>query len=213
MSNVITFNFNTKPIRTITRGGEPWFVAHDACRACEMNTESGTTQWLIGLGAEEKFTATRADHPGIFSGTTAGRLTLISESGLFKLIMRSNKPEARTFQDWVTKEVLPAIRKTGGYVLKGADRSLAQEGTVSQADVSAMLGQLATLIEALAPVQPAKCVPKYTARDLISMGLVPPQVEHVGMQLTIFCDREGYPMGKKDTVRTYPFEAAKRLWG
>lgn len=43
-------------------------------------------------------------------------VSLISESGLYKLVMRSNKPEARAFQDWVTREVLPAIRKDGGYI-------------------------------------------------------------------------------------------------
>lgn len=42
---------------------------------------------------------------------------IISESGLYKLIMRSDKPEARKFQDWVTRDVLPAIRKTGGYLM------------------------------------------------------------------------------------------------
>ncbi|MFD2141516.1 Bro-N domain-containing protein [Ancylobacter oerskovii] len=44
--------------------------------------------------------------------------------------MRSDKPQARAFQDWVTKEVLPTIRKTGGYVLQGADRATVGEGTV-----------------------------------------------------------------------------------
>ena len=58
-------------------------------------------------------------------------LKLISESGLYKYIMRSDKPEARAFQDWITREVLPAIRKTGGYVLQGADRETAGEGTVA----------------------------------------------------------------------------------
>ncbi|MBS7705189.1 BRO-N domain-containing protein [Chelatococcus asaccharovorans] len=55
-----------------------------------------------------------------------------SESGLYKLIMRSDKPEARAFQDWVTREVLPAIRKTGSYVLQGADRSTVAESSVSE---------------------------------------------------------------------------------
>lgn len=52
-------------------------------------------------------------------------LTLVSESGLYKLIMRSDKPIAATFQDWVTREVLPSIRKTGGYLLNEDMRSTA----------------------------------------------------------------------------------------
>ncbi len=48
---------------------------------------------------------------------SAGTATAISESGLYKLIMRSDKPEAVEFQNWVTREVLPAIRNTGGYLL------------------------------------------------------------------------------------------------
>ncbi|KTE76956.1 hypothetical protein ATE59_08650 [Sphingopyxis sp. A083] len=45
----------------------------------------------------------------------------VTESGLYKLIMRSDKPEAVEFQNWVTREVLPAIRRTGGYVMKDAN--------------------------------------------------------------------------------------------
>ena len=56
---------------------------------------------------------------------------LVSESGLYKLIMVSTKPTSAPFKDWVTAEVLPAIRKTGGYMLKGADRQAIQEGTTA----------------------------------------------------------------------------------
>ncbi|WP_370637785.1 Bro-N domain-containing protein [Pseudochrobactrum sp. XF203] len=51
----------------------------------------------------------------VFAGTKVSHYALISESGLYKLIMRSDKPEARGFQNWVTREVLPTIRKTGSY--------------------------------------------------------------------------------------------------
>lgn len=53
----------------------------------------------------------------LFANTNASSLTAISESGLYKLIMRSDKDEAVTFQNWVTREVLPSIRKTGKYAL------------------------------------------------------------------------------------------------
>lgn len=73
--------------------------------------------------------ATRASHPEIFFGSKAQAITLISESGLYKLIMRSSKPEAREFQDWVTRVVLPTIRKTGGYVLNESFRETAHADT------------------------------------------------------------------------------------
>nr|WP_320143399.1 BRO family protein [uncultured Cohaesibacter sp.] len=56
----------------------------------------------------------------ILKNEEGAELVLISESGLYKLVMRSDKPEARTFQDWVTRDVLPAIRKTGQYNVHAA---------------------------------------------------------------------------------------------
>lgn len=66
---------------------------------------------------------------GVAWGQNEGVATLISESGLYKLIMRSKKPEAKDFQNWVTKEVLPSIRKTGGYLLNEAARTTAHADT------------------------------------------------------------------------------------
>lgn len=75
------------------------------------------------------------------SGSTSFKghgLAVISESGLYELIMRSDRPQARVFQEWVTREVLPTIPsaggacKTGGYVLQGADRATVGEGTVAE---------------------------------------------------------------------------------
>jgi prophage antirepressor-like protein len=94
---------------------EPWFIAADACDALGMHRRAGAKQWLRGLDQDELREANRAELPELFSGRKASTYTAISESGLYKLIMRSDKPEARKFQDWVTREVLPSIRKTGGY--------------------------------------------------------------------------------------------------
>ena len=98
------------------REGEPWFIAKEVCEALDMCLRAGTTQWTKGLDNEEKLKVSRSQLPEIFSGSRAGSYVLISESGLYKLIMRSNKPEAAQFQDWVTKVVLPSIRKDGAYV-------------------------------------------------------------------------------------------------
>lgn len=72
---------------------------------------------MTRLAPDEKRLVRRKDYPELFSGRSGSTLTLISESGLYKLALRSNKASAREFQDWVTREVLPAIRKDGMYVM------------------------------------------------------------------------------------------------
>ncbi len=62
-------------------------------------------------------------------GHKEGQAVFVSESGLYKLIMRPEKPDAVAFQNWVTKEVLPSIRKTGGYLLNEAARTTAHADT------------------------------------------------------------------------------------
>jgi phage anti-repressor protein len=62
-------------------------------------------------------------------GSSLKHISIVSESGLYKLIMRSDKPDAVAFQNWVTKEVLPSIRKTGGYLLNEQARTTAHADT------------------------------------------------------------------------------------
>lgn len=95
-----------------------------------MSRIGGTKQWLRTLGYDEQRLAERQALPELFSGSRAASYTVISESGLYKLIMRSDKPEARGFQNWVTREVLPTIRKTGSY-------SVSKEGTQAPASCGA----------------------------------------------------------------------------
>ena len=93
-------------VRVIMRCAEPWFVAKDVCDCLVITNVSQACQ---ALDEDEK---------GICKVETLGGsqdMMLISESGLYTLIMRSNKPEAKVFRKWVTSEVLPSIRKTGGY--------------------------------------------------------------------------------------------------
>lgn len=77
-----------------------------------MDMHAGTSQWLTRLGADEKKRITKKTHPDLFSGSS-WHTNLISESGLYKFITRSDKPEAKPFQEWVTRDVLPALRKHG----------------------------------------------------------------------------------------------------
>ena len=126
MNTPSIFNFNdTHQVRVVELNGQPWFVAKDVCLCLGMDARAGTTNLLRNLASDEKQRVTpktmtlNTDTRILFGG--AGMLTLISESGLYKLIMRSDKPEAKAFQDWVTRDVLPAIRKDGGYV-KGEEK-------------------------------------------------------------------------------------------
>jgi len=99
-------------IRVIMRCSDPWFVAKDVCDCLEITNVSQACQTLD------------EDEKGIYKVYTLGGsqdMMLISESGLYTLIMRSNKPEAKVFRKWVTSEVLPSIRKTGGYGIRTVD--------------------------------------------------------------------------------------------
>lgn len=114
MSALQTFDFKSTPVRALDRAGQPWFVAADVCRVLDL---SNVTESLRGLD-EDELTSELLN-----SDTQARTMRLISESGLYALIFRSRKPEAKAFRKWVTSEVLPAIRRTGGYaVLTGIGR-------------------------------------------------------------------------------------------
>ena len=96
-------------IRTLTIDGEPWFVAADVCRALEIGNPSMTVERLDD------------DEKGISTIDTLGgkqRMTIINEPGLYSLVLSSRKPEAKAFKRWITHEVIPAIRRYGGYMTK-----------------------------------------------------------------------------------------------
>ena len=107
-------------IRVIMRLGDPWFVAKDACDCLAI---ADVSQACKNLDDDEKQVVARSpEHSLLFTeSSNAPTMTLISESGLYTLVMRSNKPEAKVFRKWVTSEVLPSIRKTGGYGIRTVD--------------------------------------------------------------------------------------------
>ena len=110
MNNEIQqFDFRGAALRTLTdEAGEPWFVAKDVCDVLEL---SNVGQALARLDDDEKSSITLND------GTPGNpNRAIVSESGLYALVLASRKPEAHEFQRWVTHEVLPQIRKTGGYI-------------------------------------------------------------------------------------------------
>lgn len=93
-------------VRTVTKDGEPWFVAADVCRALEVGN---SRQALTRLDEDEK---------GVISTDTPGgkqEVSIVNEPGLYTLVLGSRKPEAKNFKRWITHEVIPSIRKHGAY--------------------------------------------------------------------------------------------------
>jgi prophage antirepressor-like protein len=106
------YQFGDQKVRVIDRDGEPWWLASDIAAVLELGNVRSS---LALLDDDEK---------GVHSMDTLGgpqSVTIVSESGLYRLIFRSRKPEAVTFRRWVTHEVLPAIRRTGGYNFASAE--------------------------------------------------------------------------------------------
>ena len=97
-------------IRTTLIENEPWFVAVDVCRALEIGNSS---QAISRLDADEKMN-TLISNEGKKRGNP--NMTVVNEPGLYTLILSSRKPEAKAFKRWITHEVIPTIRKTGGYM-------------------------------------------------------------------------------------------------
>lgn len=106
--NLTTFNYLSKLVRVVEIASQPWFVAQDVCNALGLPQKSHG--YAVARLADDQTSLYQVQ-----SGRRSQRI--ISESGLYKLVMRSDKPEAREFQDWVTRVVLPAIRKDGGYIV------------------------------------------------------------------------------------------------
>lgn len=100
---------NSRKFRTIDRNGEPWFVLSDVCRELEIGNPSDAAR---RLDDDEKDTLVNIE--GI-ADSRVQSLVIINESGLYSLILTSRKPAARKFKKWITAEVLPTIRRTGGY--------------------------------------------------------------------------------------------------
>ena len=114
MNNEIQkFDFKGSSLRTLTdEAGEPWFVAKDVCDILGMSNPSMA---VTALDKDEVAQIDPKDYLGSENRSNQA-VNIVSEPGLYKLIMRSRKPEAKEFPRWVTHEVLPSIRKTGGYI-------------------------------------------------------------------------------------------------
>ena len=120
--------------------GEPWFVAKDVCDALGIRTD--TVRAI--LDADE----VRETNPNSI-GVAGGRKPLVvSEPGFYKLVMRSRKPESKAFQRWVTHEVLPALRRDGGYMVardETPEQTMARAVLLAQATIDRQKSRIAGL--------------------------------------------------------------------
>ena len=118
-------------MRVVQREGEPWFVAADVCKALELSNSRMATD---RLDDDEKADVSLTDTSS--NGVKQRRsMTIVSEPGLYSLALGSRKPEAKAFKRWVTHEVIPAIRKTGGYI--AGEKEMTDEELLSRAVIMA----------------------------------------------------------------------------
>ena len=104
MNDLQIFNYNGKEIRTVEKNGDLWWVLKDVCDVLELSNPT-----MIAGRLDE-------DERAKFDLGRQGDTNIINESGLYNVILRSDKPEAKKFKRWVTHEVLPSIRKHGAYM-------------------------------------------------------------------------------------------------
>lgn len=109
LPQAFTYNASNQQVRTVIVDGEPFFVAKDVCDILQL---SDVCKSVSKLDDDEKLIRK------VFVSGQNRDMTLVNESGLYNLIFRSYKPEAKTFRKWVTSEVLPSLRKTGKYEVK-----------------------------------------------------------------------------------------------
>lgn len=110
MNELQIFNYNGNEVRTIQKDGEPWWVLKDVCDVLNIENHKDLPKRL------EDDEVGRFDLPHPQSRNKTLEMLCINESGLYNVILRSDKPEAKPFRKWVTSEVLPSIRKHGAYM-------------------------------------------------------------------------------------------------
>lgn len=106
MTEITPFRYNDHPVRVVAIDGEPWFVLADLCKVLDLSS--------VGRVASRLDEGVRQTHT---LETAGGRqaMSIVSEAGMYEVVLRSDKPEAVTFRRWITSEVLPSIRRTGSY--------------------------------------------------------------------------------------------------
>lgn len=208
------FTFQNQPVRVAGTPDNPMFVAVDVCRVLGIENSRDA---VASLDADERMTVANPD--GNPRAGIPHQHTCVTESGLFALVFKSRKPQARAFRKWVTAEVLPAIRKTGGYrqpglpaldelelLLKAAREQQRRIDEVERLAIQANSYNSANTgfltVRAFANVRGIR-LPLSEARDL-------------GQRAAELCRRRGLPMGRArdelyGEVNSYPADVLDQV--
>lgn len=138
-SQIVPFLFKGYQVRTYTDTlGAPWFVATDLCA-------------VLGIGnSRQALTALDNDEKGVINSDTPGgvqELATVNEPGMYSLVLRSRKPHAREFKRWLTHDVIPSIRKTGGYGVQQPSIDQLDRRTLAQMVIDAEDAKAAAELE------------------------------------------------------------------
>ncbi len=202
------FSFGEKSLNAfLDENGEPWFYASDVCALLEVKN---VAQAVARLDEDEK---------GIYSNDTLGgsqKVSIINESGLYSLTLSSKKKEAKDFKRWVTKDVIPAIRKNGKYEvvpvkeLSPAEMLLqsVQLLVAQQKDIEVVKDRL-DVLEAKQITHPQDYFTIAGYSSLIHRKIQLKEAAALGRKSTKLCIDMGYSMGSMvdprfGTVKTYP---------
>lgn len=144
------FTYENHQVRTVVIDSEPWFVLADLCAVLHLNNVKDVKDRL-GDGVDQIY-------PIQDSLGRTQQATIVSEPGMYEVVIRSDKPEAIAFRRWITTEVLPSIRKTGSYGTQPVDMASAAASltTAEWVSIAATLAQRAEAAEAqVAVLEPA----------------------------------------------------------
>jgi prophage antirepressor-like protein len=140
--DILPFNFEDNQIRTLKdEKGDIWFNAKDTLIVLQANKKPDISNGTKDLDEDEK------RRFKIVSGEQTRQMTFVSESGLYSLILRSRKPVAKPFQKWITREVLPEIRKTGKYELSQNSQQSQSVQTSQNFDLDSYISENEKLIK------------------------------------------------------------------
>ena len=153
-SNIQLFQYEGTPVRTVVQDGEVWFVAKDVCDVLGLDNP---TEAIKSLDDDERMTLRNSEgHSGQRGG--AQLLNVISEPGLYALVFRSNKAEAKAFARWVRHEVLPQIAHAGSFsehceLAPSLDAETMRKLVADRSNLSARKDFWQSLLKALQPIE------------------------------------------------------------
>lgn len=161
MSALEVFRYSNRDVRTVSVDGEVWFVLADICGVLGVANVGNVAARLDEADIRQT---------DISSGGQRRGVTIVSESGMYEVVIRSDKPEARRFRWWVTHEVIPAIRRTGTYAVETPEHLMARAVVKAQEIIARKDEQIAVLAPmAEAWEEIADAGTDYAVRDVAPM--------------------------------------------